>query len=239
MMAAVSHETGGILAFLRAALALMASRRLLLPAAALVVLLTVSNIVIIRQVPEEGASLSVAFAVAAFVRVAGLLLLAVAILRIMTASDRPPFRPDAGFWLYALTFLAMTAVTVAVKQLTGADDSVRSITLVNAVTAVLTAPFAVWFCALAVERPVPANPAPWLRGLGRWLPHFLFWTLAVVTPLAILHASIDMSVVKSGREWFWPLLLFDGPLSAAMALFGLALVAAAYRRASRPAGAPG
>jgi hypothetical protein len=77
------------------------------------------------------------------------------------------------------------------------------------------------------------SPAPWLRGLRRWLPHFLFWTLAVSTPLAVLHAAIDTAVITTARDWFWPLLLFDGPLSTVMALFGLALIAAAYRRVAR------
>jgi hypothetical protein len=228
-----SDSRAGPIAFLREALALLRSPRLLVPALALLVLLTVSNIVIASNVPAEGQKLGPAFAVAAFVRVAGILVLAVAILRTMTGSARPRFRPDAGFWLYALTFIAASAVSVAVRLVTGEDDSLGTIALANVISAVVMAPFAVWFGALAVERPVPWSPAPWLRGLGRWLPHFLFWTLAVSTPLAVLHAWIDSSVVKGARDWFWPLLLFDGPLSTVMALFGLALIAAAYRRVAR------
>ena len=232
-MATVAENQSGPMAFLREALALVASRRLLVPVLALAVLLTASNIVIASNVPPEGGSLGAAFAVAAFIRVAGLLLLAVAILRIMTGSARPPFLPDAGFWLYTLTFVAVAGLGVGVRLLTGADDSVASVALVNVVVGVLTAPLAVWFGALAVERPVPWSPAPWLRDLGRWLPWFLFWTLLVVTPLAVLHATIDNSVLKGARDWFWPLLLFDGPLSTVMAVFGLSLIAAAYRRVAR------
>lgn len=229
-MATVAAGNSGFMSFLREALALLASRRLLAPALALMVLLTASNIVVASNVPAEGEKLGPAFAVAAFVRVAGILVLAVAILRTMTGSARPRFRPDAGFWLYALTFVVSAGVGVAVRLLLGEDDSLRTIAIANVVSAVILAPVAVWFGALAVERPVPWSPVPWLRGLGRWLPYFLFWTLAVSTPLAILHAAIDTSVVKGAREWFWPLLLFDGPLSTVMALFGLALIAAAYRR---------
>jgi hypothetical protein len=229
-MATTARPPGGPVAFLREALALLASPRLLAPVAALLALLTVSNIVIAANVPAEGEKLGPAFAVAALARVAGLLVLAVAILRTMTASARPRFRPDAGFWLYALTFVAATGVSVAVRLLTGEGDSLGSLALASVLTSVVTAPFAVWFGALAVERPVPWGPAPWLRGLRLWLPHFLFWTVLVVTPLAVLHAAIDSSVVKEARDWFWPLLLFDGPLSTVMAVFGLALVAAAYRR---------
>jgi hypothetical protein len=226
-------RTGGVAAFLREALALLAAPRLVGLALALTVLLTASNIVVASNVPEDGEKLSAAFAVAALVRVAGILILAVAILRTLTASARPRFRPDAGFWLYALSFVVAAGVGVAVRLLVGEDDSLITIALANIVSAVVLAPFAVWFGALAVERPVPWSPAPWLRGLARWLPHFLFWTLIVSTPLAILHAWIDTSVITSARDWFWPLLLFDGPLSAVMALFGLALIAVAYRRVAR------
>ena len=232
-MVSDAGSQSGPLAFLREALALLSTPRLLVPALMLVVLLTASNIVVASNVPAEGEKLGAAFAVAALVRVAGILILAVAILRTMTGSARPRFRPDAGFWLYALTFVAATGVSVAVRLLTGESDSLGSIALANVATAVLMAPFAVWFGALAVERPAPWSPTPWLRGLRRWLPHFLLWTLAVSTPLAVLHAWIDTSVVKGARDWFWPLLLFDGPLSAVMALFGLALIAAAYRRVAR------
>jgi hypothetical protein len=234
MASVADTRTGGPIAFLREALALLRSPGLLVPALALAVLLTVSNMVIVSNVPAEGEKLGAGFAAAALVRVAGLLLLAVALLRTMTASPRPRFRPDAGFWLYALTFVAANGVSVAARLLTGgAEDSVASIAGMSVVTAIATAPFAVWFGALAVARPVPWSPAPWLRGLGRWLPQFLFWTLAVVTPLGVLHASIDNSVVKGTGDGFWPLLLLDGPLSTVMALFGLALVAAAYRRVAR------
>jgi hypothetical protein len=229
----MTENRGGLIAFLREALALLKSPRLVAPTLALTVLLTASNIVVASNVPAEGEKLGPAFAVAAFVRVAGILVLAVAILRTMTESARPRFRPDAGFWLYALTFVAGTGVSVAVRLVTGEDDSLRTIALANVLSAVVMAPLAVWFGALAVERPVPWSPVPWLRGPGRWLPHFLFWTLAVSTPLAVLHAAIDTAVIKTARDWFWPLLLFDGPLSTVMALFGLALIAAAYRRVAQ------
>lgn len=232
-MATVAAGRGGIMAFAREALALLASRRVLAPALALTVLLTASNIVIASNVPAEGGRPGAAFAVAAFIRVAGLLVLTVALLRMMAGSDRPPFRPDAGFWLYLLTFLFGTGLSVAFRIFADAGESIGSIALVNIVNAVLTSPLAVWFAALAVKRPVPWNPAPWLRGLSRWLPQWLFWVLAVVTPLAILHAAIDTNVVNGTWDGFWPLLLFDGPLSAVMALFGIALVAAAYRRVAR------
>lgn len=224
---------GGLIAFLREALALLKSPRLLGPALALMVLLTASNIVVASNVPPPGGKLGPAFAVAALVRVAGILILAVAILRTMTESARSRFRPDAGFWLYALTFVVASGVGVAVRLVVGEDDSLKTIALANVVSGVLMAPFAVWFGALAVERPVPWSPTPWLRGPGRWLPHFLFWTLAISTPLAVLHAAIDTAVITTARDWFWPLLLIDGPLSTVMALFGLALVAAAYRRVAR------
>jgi hypothetical protein len=232
-MATVPREAGGQVALLGEAIGLIASRRLLLPVAALTLLLTVSNIFVAVNVPPEGQRPGVGFAIAAFIRIAGLLLLAVAILRLMTDSARRALAPDAGFWLYVLTFLAVTAFSVAVRLATGAVESLASITLVNAITAVLAAPFAVWFIALAVERPVPWSPRPWLANLGIWLPGFLLWTLVLVTPMAVLHAFIDMSVLSTARDWFWPLLLFDGPLSALMAVISMGLGSAAYRRVAR------
>jgi hypothetical protein len=232
-MATMAAERGGLMAFVGEALALLGSRRLLAPALVLAVLLTVSNIVIASNLPGEGNRPGAVFAVAAFVRVAGLLVLAVAILRLMTQSPRRPFLPDAGFWLYALTFLAGIAATAAVRSVAGLGESIGALAIGNAAVAVLLAPLAVWFAALAVARPVPWSPAPWLRGLRLWLPHFIFWTLAVVTPLAVLHATIDVNVIRGDREWFWPLMLFDGALSAVMALFGIALIAAAYRRVAQ------
>ena len=63
-----------------------------------------------------------------------------------------------------------------------------------------------------------------------WLPHYLVWSLLLVTPLGLAHGLIDLRLVAGAGEGFWPLALVDGPLSTLLALVGLGLGAAAYRR---------
>ena len=41
------------------------------------------------------------------------------------------------------------------------------------------------------------------------------------------------SLLGGVGDWFWPLALVDGPLSAVLVLLGLALASAAYRRVAR------
>lgn len=232
MGAPVAAGGAGTRGFIGEALASLRDRRLVVPALALAVLLTVSNIVILRNVPVPGDP-PILFAAAALVRIVGLLVLAVAILRIMTASVRAPYRLDGAFWLYGLTFLAGIALTAALGLAAGNRDDPVVRALLGAATILISAPFAPWFAAIAVERPLALNPAPWLRRVGWWLPPLLVWSLLVILPLGQAHAAIDHYLVRGAGEYFWPLALFDGPFSALMALFGLALAATAYRRVAR------
>ena len=232
-MATAARESSGLIGFLRDALAALLKPRLLLPILLLAVLLTASNIVILMNAPAEGARPGGVFAVAGAVRVIGLLVLAVAMLRMITHSPRRPFVPDAGFWLYALTFLLSIAATILVRAAAGAGETLPGLLLTNAIAGILLAPLAAWFVGLAVERPVPWSPGSRVRALPRWLPHFLIWTLLLVTPLAALHAVIDLKLIAGAGDAFWPLALADGPLSAAMAVIALALGAEAHRRVAR------
>lgn len=222
----------GALAFLREAVASLFTRRMLVPAVALAVLLTVSNIVIIKYKPSAGEA-SAPFAAAALVRVIGLVALTVAILRILNDSPRPVWRPDGGFWLYGLTLLAtMFAAALVGFLIAGRDNEAAGFFVALAVAAV-TAPLAPWFVAIAVERPLAWRPGPWLRRFGAWLPWLLIWTLLVVTPLGEIHGALDRRLVAGAGDWFWPIALFDGPFSTAMAMLGLALASLAYRRIAR------
>jgi hypothetical protein len=222
----------GFVAFLKAALLPVFRRELLVPAAILLILLTFSNVLILSNMPSRGSSPPLAFMIAAFVRVAGLLVLAVGILRILTGSSRPRWLPDGGFWLYVLTFLASAAASGVVARLLGRADAV-SLLLNNVLVTLLLAPLVVWFVAIAVAKPLAWTPGPWLRDLRAWLPQLLVWTLLLVTPMAVLHASIDLRLIAGAGQAFWPLALFDGALSTLMALVGLGLNAAAYRRVAR------
>lgn len=219
----------GAVAFLRGAVASLFTRRMLWPAAILTVLLTVSNIVILLNKPPPGA-VSATFVVAALVRVIGLVAMTVAILRILNRSPRPAWRPDAAFWLYGLTLLlTMVGGAVAGIAIAGEDNMIGEF-LVGLVVAAVTAPLTAWIVAIAVEKPLAWRPGPWLRRFGLWLPWLLLWTLLVVAPAGQVHGALDRWLIAGAGDWFWPIALFDGPFSAAMALLGLALASLAYRR---------
>ncbi|WP_324749188.1 hypothetical protein SH591_11190 [Sphingomonas sp. LY54] len=224
---------GGWFGFLSHACKSLVDPRLRLPAGLLLVVLTFSNIIILFNVPQEGATPSFAFLAAAFARVGGLLVLAVAILRILAASERHPWRPDGAFFLYAASLIVSFGVAALITGLAGEPDAFSTILLRNVLLTAFLAPLAPWVVGIAAATPLGWNPARFLRGFGRWLPPLLAWTLLLVTPMGILHAVIDLHLVKGAGEWFWPLSLFDGALSAVMALLGLGLNVEAYRRVAR------
>ncbi len=224
----------GVLGFLAEALASLADRRLIVPTAILIVLLTATNIVLARNLPVPGGPPPVAFAIVGAVRVLCLLVFAVALLRILTASPRRPWTPDGAFWFYGLTILFGIGVTVVARKLLGADGDPLRDAAAGLAVSVVTAPFAAWFAAIAVERPLAWRPGPWMRAFGAWLPALLIWSVLIVLPLGQLHAGIDRFLIGgSAGQWFWPLALGDGPLSAILFLLVLALAATAYRHVAR------
>ncbi len=226
--------TAGFASFLRGALAGMFRRETLIPGLLLLVLLTASNIVILLNMPAaKGVLPPVPFLVAAAVRIAGILLFGVGLLRIATASERPQWLPDGGFWLYALSFALGLLASALARQLTGGRTDLVGLLISNLIVTLLLTPLVPWFVALAVAKPLAWRPRPWVRRFGDWLPPLLVWTLLLITPMAILHATIDMWLIKGAGGWFWPVALFDGVLSTLMALIGLGLNAAAYRRVAR------
>ena len=224
---------GGWLRFLSDACRSLLHPWLRVPAALLLVLLTVSNIVILFNIPPRDAIPSFAFLAAAFVRIGGMLVLAVAILRILAASERYPWRPDGAFWLYAASLIASFGVAALITALTGKPDAFATIVLRNILLAIVLAPFAPWVVGMAAATPLGWDPRRFLRNFARWLPPLLGWTLLLVTPMGILHAVIDLHLLEGAGSRFWLLALFDGALSSFMALLGLALNAAAYRRVAR------
>lgn len=223
-------DPGDPLTFLREAVAALRQPAAAVPALLLLVILTFSNIVILGNLPPEGAALSLPFIAAAFVRVAGLLVLAVGILRILTDSSRRRWLPDGGFWLYVLTFAVSAGLSFIDRWLPGDGTGLLNLVASNLLTTLLLSPFIVWFVALAAARPLAWRPRPWLRGLGCWWPPLMLWTLLLVMPMAVLHAVIDLRLIEGVGDLFWPLALFDGALSTIMALLALCLNAAAYRR---------
>jgi hypothetical protein len=216
--------------FLSEALLSLRGRELLLPALILLVLLTASNIVILQNMPAKGSPPPALFAVAALVRIAGLLLIAVTVLRMLTASHRRRWVPDGGFWLYALTFAAGIAASALARLVIGDGRDLPGLIASNILVTLLLSPLIVWFVATAVAKPLAWRPGPWLKNLRLWWLPTIFWTLLLVMPMGVLHASIDLRLAEGVGDGFWPLALFDGALSTAMALIGLAINAAAYRR---------
>ena len=240
MNEAVAESAGqprpGFGGFLAEALAGLRRPGIVAPALALLVLLTFSNIVILQNMPVRGSAPPASFLVSAVIRIAGLLLIAVAILRILTASPRRRWMPDGGFWLYVLTFALGTVVNAGVGWMMGSRTGLGNLILANLLVTLLLSPLVVWFVALAVEKPLALRPGPWLRGLRSWWVPTIFWTLILVTPMAVLHASIDMYLISGAGDRFWPLALFDCALSTAMALIATAINAAAYRRVAEDHG---
>lgn len=230
-MMATESRAGGLIAFAREAGTLILRREMILPATLLALVLTTSNILLVMSVPPpRGTAPLWQFIAAASFRLAGLLVLAVAILRIATGSERPRWRPDGGFWLYALMLLATLAIASAIRRILGLGEDLSGLLLGNVASSIVIAPLALWAAAMAVARPLAWDPRRWLRAFRHWLPHYLFWSLLVATPIALAHGLIDLRLVAGAGEWFWPLALFDGPLSSLLALVGLGLGAAAYRR---------
>lgn len=228
------RATDDLIAFLREAVTSLLSRRMLVPALLLTLLLTATNIVIARNVPAPGATaLSPLFVVAAIARVGGLLVFIVAIIRILAASPRPAWMPDGAFWLSVLAGILVFAVSALVGGLTGDRTGALGFAISNALSTLVIAPLAPWLMALAAEKPLAWRPGPWLRDMRAWLLQLIFWSLLLITPLGFVHVVIDDAVLRGVGDWFWPAMLFDGPLSALIALLGCALNAAAYRRVAR------
>ena len=224
---------GGAVAFLREALGRLYTRELLVPAILLVILLTASNIVILMNKPSPGQVPPVGFIAGALVRVIGLIVLEVGILRILTSSPRRPWKLDGAFFLFILVVIVSIALSALMGKLVGERDTPAGMLLTNAITTIVLAPFAAWVTAIAVARPLAWRPGPYMRDFRAWLPQLLLWSLLLVTPVAVLHGSLDAWMIKGAGKWFWPVALFDGPLSVVIALLGFSLNAAAYRRVAR------
>jgi hypothetical protein len=224
------ERRGGLVAFLSEASSVILRRPMLVPALLLLVVLTASNIVIVFNLPQPGALPPLAFMVAAFVRLAGLLILSSVILRIGAPSERPAWRLDGGFWLYTLSVVVSLAVSAGTTILLGENTDPLSLAMRSMISMTILAPFATWFVGMNVARPLGWRPTRFMRDFGRWLPPLILWSLLLITPIGVLHALIDFRLIAGVGELFWPLALFDGALSTVIALTGFGLNLAAYRR---------
>ena len=221
------------LSFLRKALASLFDRRLLWPLVGLTVLLTATNIVILHNIPAPGGSVPPLFVAAAVARVGGLLVLTIAIFRILAGSSRSPWLPDGAFWLSCLAAILLFSLSAVTSRITGDRTDPLGAALAGILFTMILSPFAPWLVALAAERPLAWSPLPWMRRFGAWLGQVIIWAVLLLTPLAYVHIAIDSAAVEGRLDYFWPAMLFDGPLSAVIALIGFGLNYAAYRRVAQ------
>jgi hypothetical protein len=228
--ASSAEQSRGLGAFVADAYAVMRQRGMLLPALLLLVVLTGSNIVILFNLPRPDAMPPLPFLLAAFARIAGLLVISSAMLRIGAPSERPAWRLDGGFWLYTLSVLASVAVAAGTTIALGEKSDPLSLAARSAIDLVILAPFATWFVGMNVATPLGWRPTRFMRDFRGWLPPLVFWSLLLITPIGVLHAVIDFRLVAGVGDMFWPLALFDGALSTVIALTGFGLNLAAYRR---------
>jgi len=222
----------GLLGFLAEAVASLADRRLIAPAAILLVLLSSVSMVLARTVPTRLAPFPPTLIVAAAASLLGLLIVSVAVLRILGGSPRNPWRPDGALLLFGATILFGFGVSEGVRWILGDGEPLRAVAAAALVN-VVTAPFAAWFAAIAIERPLAWQASRWMRGFRSWLLPYLLWSLLLLLPLGQLTAALVTRIVAGPEPSAWPLALAEGPLSAALILLGLAFAATAYRHVAR------
>jgi hypothetical protein len=194
----------------------------------LLVFLGGTNAVLALSRPGPGAAPGTLFLAAGLIRLFAAVAISVAALRIAAGSPRRRWMPDASFWLYFLLSIPGHALTAAIAWL-GRDLPVLDRILAMEFTAILLlTPFAVWFAAAAVEKPLALLPR--FGRIRDWLPALLFWSLLLVAPLACLHAWLSQRLIETaGTGGFWPLAAADAVATTVFVLLGLALRVTAYR----------
>lgn len=207
--------------------------RVALPAFLLLIVLTASNIVLLLNIPAQGERLGTEAALAGLARVVGLLVFLVPLVRILTGSPRPAWKPDGAFFLFVLVVILSLALAAGLAAAFGMQTDPLRLALRTLATTLILTPLAPWIVGAAAAVPLGTNPRRFLRDFGRWLPPLMIWSLLVVTPLAFVHAWVDMALLQGRIAWFWTAALLDGLLSTILVLITYALYAAAYRRVAR------
>jgi len=195
-----------------------------------VVLLTATNMVIMTEASDPGRIANPAFIVAALVRMFGLFILMIALMRSAVSSPRAMVMPDGAFWASVLLGFVGLALVIGLGQLLPLPPNVWVRVAINILAAILLLPLAAWTVALATVRPLAINPRPWVKGLSQWLPPLIFSYLILILPIALLHGHIDFGLMRGTLERSWWLEIFDGALSCAILLIGIGLKVTAYRR---------
>ena len=221
------------IAFLKEAYASLGTRRILAPALLLALLQSASIVAMLATLPTaKDLDHTPSFAVL-LLFLLGLLACSVALLRILNASPRPPWQPDASLWLFGLTLIACVCIDVAADLVMGGRTDLLAGLASSALSIIIGAPLIPWFTAIAVERPLALRPRDHMRRFAAWLPALLLWNLLIVLPLGQLLALLSRMLLAGAGGWFWPIVLLYGLLGGAIELVGCALASVAYRRVAR------
>lgn len=196
----------------------------------LAILLTVTNIVIMNEALGGESRTSPAFIMAALVRLFGIFLFMVALMRCAVSSPRAMFMPDGAFWASVLLIIVGMIVAVVLRMLLPEGTDALVVLAVVNLGAILLLPLVVWKVALATARPLAFNPLPWLRGFSQWLLPLLVGHLLFVLPIALLHGYIDIGLLQGTIERSLWLDIVDGTLSCVIMLMSFGLMITAYRR---------
>jgi hypothetical protein len=233
-MPAMADERGGDdIAFVKEALVSLGRRRILLPALLLIFLQSASLVALVATLPTAGHPDHSRYLAVLLLFLLGLLACSVALLRILNASPRPPWQPDASLWLFGLTVIAGAFIAIMADLVMGGRTDLLAGLASGALSAIISAPLAPWFTAIAVERPLALRPRDHIRRFAAWLPALLLWNLLIVVPLGQILAMLTQRLIDGAGGWFWPIVLLYGLLGAAIELASCALASVAYRRVAR------
>jgi hypothetical protein len=221
------------IAFLKEAFASLGTRRILVPALLLALFQSASAVATLATLPTAGHPDHSRYLAALLLLVLGLTACSVALLRILNESPRPPWQPDASLWMFGLAMIAALFISIAADFVVGGRRDLLAGLASSALSIVVSAPFAPWLAAIAVEQPLALRPQDHMRRFAAWLPALLLWNLLIVLPLGQLLAMLDETLLNRANGWFWPVVLLYGPLAAAIELVSCALVSVAYRRVAR------
>lgn len=217
------------IAFLKEALASLRIRRILLPALLLTLFQSASSVAMLATLPTASHPDHSRYVAALLLLLLGLTACSVALLRILNASPRPPWQPDASLWMCGVALIASVCINIAADGVVGGSRALLAGLASGALSMIVTAPFAPWVTAIAVERPLALRPQDHMRRFGAWLPALLLWNLLILLPLGQLLAMLDHMLLTGAKGWFWPVVLLYGLLAAAIELVSCALVSVAYR----------
>lgn len=227
------NRTHDDIAFLKEALASLGTRRILIPALLLAFFQSASNVAMLATLPTHIHPDHSRYVAALLLLVLGLTACTVAMLRILNASLRPPWQPDASLWLFGLAIVADVFISIVADLVVGGRTDLLAGLASGSLSIIVSAPLAPWFTAIAVERPLALRPGDHIRHFAVWLPALLLWNLLIVLPLGQLLALLSRTLLAGAGGWFWPIILLYGLVGAAIELLSCALASVAYRRVAR------